>query len=137
MKQNYQDAMAIVGRFGVPDYFATITCNPGWKEIQDVLKQLSGSNYQDRADIVCRVFHAKFQAILKDMLKRGTLGHCIAYAYVIEFQKRGLPHAHCTFWMDPGSKVTTVDALDALIWAEIPDKKKYPRLYNIIKRSGP
>ena len=135
MKQNYQDAMAIVGRFGVPDYFATITCNPGWKEIQDVLKQLSGSNYQDRADIVCRVFHAKFQAILKDMLKNGTLGHCIAYAYVIEFQKRGLPHAHCTFWMDPGSKVTTVDALDALIWAEIPDKKKYPRLYNIIKRS--
>jgi hypothetical protein len=28
MKQGYQDAMAICGRFGKPTYFLTFTCNP-------------------------------------------------------------------------------------------------------------
>ena len=134
MQQNYQDAMAIVGKYGKPSYFLTFTCNPGWKEIKDVLKGTS-CNYQGRADIVCRVFHAKFMAFLDDVLKKGIFGHCTAFAYVIEFQKRGLPHAHCTFWMDKESEITTTDQLDAFISAEIPDKKKNPRLYNIIKRS--
>lgn len=31
MAQNYQDAMAIVRKFGKPDFFITMTCNPHWK----------------------------------------------------------------------------------------------------------
>ena len=30
MLQNYQDAMAIVRKYGKPDFFITITCNPKW-----------------------------------------------------------------------------------------------------------
>ncbi|XP_058789586.1 uncharacterized protein LOC131663282 [Phymastichus coffea] len=37
MQQNYQDAMAIVGKTGKPDIFLTMTCNPRWKEIQENL----------------------------------------------------------------------------------------------------
>ena len=35
--QLYQDAMAIVHRFGKPDFFITFTCNPRWREITDEL----------------------------------------------------------------------------------------------------
>ena len=39
--QLYQDAMAIVRRFGKPDFFITFTCNPGWREITDELLEKS------------------------------------------------------------------------------------------------
>jgi len=34
MKQNYQDAMAIIAHEGTPSLFITMTCNPEWPEIQ-------------------------------------------------------------------------------------------------------
>ena len=37
MQQNYQDAMAIVRKFGKPDLFITVTCNPNWREIVENL----------------------------------------------------------------------------------------------------
>ncbi|CAG8751599.1 9696_t:CDS:2, partial [Acaulospora morrowiae] len=36
----------------------------------------------------------KFQELKKDLFERGVFGRVIAHIYVIEFQKRGLPHAH-------------------------------------------
>ena len=38
MNENYQDAMAIVRKFGKPDLFITMTCNPHWKEITENLE---------------------------------------------------------------------------------------------------
>ncbi|XP_010495644.1 PREDICTED: uncharacterized protein LOC104772765 [Camelina sativa] len=52
--------------------------------------------------------------------------------YTVEFQKRGLPHAHIIIWMDPKCKFPTADEIDKLICAEIPDKEKDPEFYNII-----
>ena len=37
-RARYQDAMAIVTKYGKPDWFITMTCNPKWKEIIDNLK---------------------------------------------------------------------------------------------------
>ena len=54
MKQEYQDAMAIVSAKGKPDLFVTMTCNPKWKEIQDNL--LPGQSASDCPDLVSRVF---------------------------------------------------------------------------------
>ena len=35
MQQNYQDAMAIVAKYGKPDLFLTYTCNPKIREITE------------------------------------------------------------------------------------------------------
>ena len=53
MREKYHDAMAIVVRFGKPDLFITMTCNPNWPEIHDNL--LPGQQACDRPDLVARV----------------------------------------------------------------------------------
>ncbi|KAF1885860.1 hypothetical protein Lal_00042734 [Lupinus albus] len=44
--------------------------------------------------IISRVFKMKFEELLHDLKKIHVLGKVLAYIYIIEFQKRGLPHAH-------------------------------------------
>ena len=92
MYQLYQDAMAIVRHFGKPDIFITFTCNPKWPEITREL--LPYQIASDRPDLTTRVFHMKLQEMMKDLCEKHCLGRVIAHVYVIEFQKRGLPHAH-------------------------------------------
>ena len=38
MAQNYQDAMAMVPRYGRPDLFISFTCNAKWAEITENLE---------------------------------------------------------------------------------------------------
>ena len=49
--------MALVTRYGMLDFFVTVTCNPYWDEI--VQQLLPGQMPQDRSDIVARVYRAK------------------------------------------------------------------------------
>jgi hypothetical protein len=49
---------------------------------------------QDRPDIVAGVFKQKLDALIQDIKTNHIFGVPVAYVYVIEFQKRGLPHAH-------------------------------------------
>jgi hypothetical protein len=92
MAECYQDAMAIVRQFGSPDLFVTFTCNPEWPEIKDAILENQIPN--DRPDIVARVFRLKLKSLLDDLTKKSVLGKVVAHMHVIEFQKRGLPHAH-------------------------------------------
>jgi hypothetical protein len=87
MVNQYQDAMSIVQRFGKPDLFLTVTCNPKWREISDCL--FPGQVAADRPDVVARVFNLKLQEILHDILSNHIFGVVISYVYSIEFQKRG------------------------------------------------
>jgi ATP-dependent DNA helicase PIF1 len=64
--------MAIVRKFGRPDYFITFTCNPNWREIEENI--FPGQSPKDRADIVARVFKLKLNALLKDLLEEDVLG---------------------------------------------------------------
>ena len=92
LHQCYLDAMAIVAKFGRPDFFITMTANPNWAEVQKNLRR--GETAADRPDLVSRVFRAKQRELIQDLTVRGVLGKAVAYTYVVEFQKRGLPHAH-------------------------------------------
>ena len=92
-----------------------------------------GQTWQQRPDIVTRVFNLKLKAFIDEMVKAGVLGETEAYIAVIEFQKRGLPHAHLVFWLNNNSKIDTVAKMNAVVCAEIPDKNKNPRLYEIVK----
>jgi hypothetical protein len=132
MRKRYMDAMALVRRFGKPDIFLTMTCNPNWDEIKREL--YPGQTPQDRPDLVVRVFRAKLQELKDRLLKKDILGKVRAHVYVVEFQKRGLPHAHFLLIMDRRYKITCPEQYDRLISAELPNKKKYPVLYKMVTK---
>ena len=69
-----------------------MTANPAWPEIKAALREHEAA--ANRPDLVARVFRIKLNALLEKLLREHVLGAVIAYTWVIEFQKRGLPHAH-------------------------------------------
>lgn len=53
--------------------------------------------------------------------------------YVVEFQKRGLPHVHMLIWLDAASKKSLKENVDKYVCAEIPDPKKDVAGYAALK----
>lgn len=53
--------------------------------------------------------------------------------HVIEFQKRGLPHVHMLIWLSPESRPNSIEKVDQLVSAEIPDKNSDPIAYEAVK----
>ncbi|KAI5420168.1 hypothetical protein KIW84_044089 [Lathyrus oleraceus] len=87
----------------------------------------------DCPDIISRVFKMKFYELLSDLTKKSLLGKVLAYMYTIEFQKRGLPHAHILIFLHPSNKYPTPSDIDRIILAEIPDQDTNEELYNLVK----
>lgn len=54
--------------------------------------------------------------------------------YVVEFQKRGLPHAHMLIWLEESAKREVKNNVDKYVSAEIPDEKKDPYGYAAVKQ---
>ena len=124
--------MTIVRQYGKPDIFLTCTANPNWPEILDnLLPNQSGS---DRPDIVSRVFHLKLKELLHDLLERNALGHVSAFVYTVEFQNRGLPHAHIVLFLADADKPRTSEDVDRLVSTEIPDPQLLPDFHDTVKR---
>ncbi|CAH2016859.1 unnamed protein product [Acanthoscelides obtectus] len=130
-RQNYLDAMSIVTKHGKPDIFLTFTCNPVWPEIRNNLD--TNQHSSNRPDFVSRVFKSKLKELIEDIDKRHVMGICVAYVYVIEFQKRGLPHAHMLIWLEGSDKILDSAAIDRLISAEFPDPITHPNLHELVK----
>jgi hypothetical protein len=68
---------------------------------------------------VVQVFHAKLQSLIGD-IKWGILRELAAYLYTIEFQKRGLSHAHIVVFLKSDAKLHTPDDIDSLMSSEFP-----------------
>ena len=132
MKQNFIDSTVLIQEFGKPTYFLTMTCNGEWDEILENIEP--HENASDRPDIVVKVFEGKLKALIRDLTENHILGRCIAYTYVIEFQKRGLPHAHILIWIHNDDKIRNGDDVDKHVSAEIPDENVFPKLYGIVKK---
>ncbi|XP_076896011.1 uncharacterized protein LOC143548823 [Bidens hawaiensis] len=131
MTQNYLDAMCLCRCYHYPDFFLTITCNPGWPEVKRFLKD-TNLNSEDRPDILCRIFKMKLDSMIK-LLKDKTLFEKIkAAVYTIEFQKRCLPHAHICLFIAPENKIHNPSHIDNFISSEIPDKATEPDLYQLV-----
>ncbi|CAH0703019.1 unnamed protein product [Spodoptera exigua] len=127
MHEYAQDAMTYVRNYGTPDLFITVTCNPKWTEIERELEP--GQKVQDRHDIIARVFQQKLKVMMDVLTKYRVFGDTRCYMYSVEWQKRGLPHAHILIWLL--NKLHS-NEVDDIISAEIPDPVTDPRLHDIV-----
>ena len=132
MAQALEDACSILVDLDElhPDLFVTFTTNPNWKEIQENLAP--GQTYVDRPDLVARVFQLKLKHLMHVLTKGNWFGKTKCHFYVVEFQKRGLPHAHILIILEDYSKIDEKH-IDNFITAELPDKK-HTRLYENFKK---
>ena len=88
---------------------------------------------RSETDVVCRVFHLKLKALISEV-KAGVNGPPLCWLYIIEFQKRGLPHVHmlvthCDF------KPNNTVVINMNCAAEIPDPIAIPRAYQTVCNS--
>jgi len=127
-QQLYLDALALPRRFGKPDLFITVTCNPHWNEITSAMP--AGEKWQDHPDIVSRVFMLKLKSIIDDLKNGCIFGAMKAYVYRIEWQARGLPHAHMLLILE--HKIMATRQIDAIVCAELPDPATSPVLHALV-----
>ena len=130
MKRKFQNAMALVTRYGKPDFFITFTCNPNWEDIQRELPATVKAH--ERADLIVRVFNQKLKELMTDLVDRQILGRVVARSHVIEFQKRGLPHAHILIVLDPEDRFKSPEEVDCAISAELPNPDRDDDLYELV-----
>ena len=92
LNQQFQSAMCICRKFRKPDLFITHTFNPNCPELQSQL--LDGQQAHDRPDLVARCFNLLNKQLIHNIMSGEVFGKVKGLLYVIEFQKRGLPHCH-------------------------------------------
>jgi hypothetical protein len=132
--QNCLDAMQLMFRYGKPCLFTTFTCNPKWDEITSVIGENTPSEYHPV--LVARVFQAKLKEMIADIESGRVFGRVVATTYVVEWQKRGLPHAHILIFLSDQNKIRTADDIDRIVWAELPNKDELPELYDVIVKNN-
>ncbi|GFS97745.1 helitron_like_N domain-containing protein [Trichonephila clavipes] len=66
---------------------------------------------------IARVFRQKLKSLMDFIVKYEVFGSVRCWMYSVEWQKRGLPHAHILIWLY--NKITS-DEIDDVICAEIP-----------------
>ena len=71
---------------------------------------------------------------MDDLTKKHVLGKVIAHFKVIEFQKRGLPHAHILLVLDPSCKPENPRDYDKIVSAQIPDPEFHPAAHETVTR---
>lgn len=97
MQEYIQAALTYVREYGRPCLFITFTCNPIWPEVTSLL--LPGQNAIHHHDITARVFRQKFKFLISFITKLHVFGPTRCCLYSVDWQKRGLPHAHILVWL--------------------------------------
>ena len=107
-----KNALVLVSEYGCPHVFLTLTCNPKWPEILSQL--LKGQTAFDRPDVTAQVFKARLDK-LKANIRNGKYfgGSKVTYTFhVIEYQYRGLPHAHLVIRLTHAPDIDDPDKLN-------------------------
>ena len=71
---------------------------------------------------------------MKDLDERHVLGKVSAFVNVIEFQKRGLPHAHILLILDEADRPRSAEDYDKIVSAQLPDKELEPDLWHTVTK---
>nr|VWP00470.1 Ubiquitin carboxyl-terminal hydrolase 7 [Ganoderma boninense] len=112
------DSLAIAAAYGPPTFFITMTCNPDWPEIKAQCRP--GQTFRDVPVVVCRVFKQKLSMLEHDLRTMFPNAGGVEYIiHSVEFQKRGLPHAHIL--VRYAKDCVLPDDIDSVVSAEIPD----------------
>jgi hypothetical protein len=72
----------------------------------------------------------KLKCIIADFKIGQIFGVMKAFVYRIEWQARGLPHAHMLLILD--HKIMTAAQIDAIVSAEMPDPVAQPVLHSLV-----
>jgi hypothetical protein len=126
--------MAICRVNSAPSLFITMTANPNWPEVRNII--LDGENAADHPTEMVLIAYLKIKRLLFELVGMCCLGRVIAYISTIEFQKRGLPHIHLMLTLDKADHPDTTEKIDLLVSAEIPDPIKEPQLHTIITENN-
>jgi hypothetical protein len=68
---------------------------------------------------------------LDELLKKVIFGKVVADIHVIEWQKRGLPHAHILIILHSDHKPHT-DEYNRMVFAELLDKDTHPTFFEVV-----
>lgn len=104
-----QDALTYVRYGGKPTFFITFTFNPNCKEMQENL--FENQQCKDRHDLIACVFRQKLNKLMNVIIKGKIFGKVKYHLYSIEWQKRGLPHAHILIWLEDRFDVNKIDQI--------------------------
>jgi len=126
---------------GCPHVFLTLTCNPKWPEIMSKLQD--GQTAFDRPEVTAAVFKSRLDQ-MKMNIRNGKYfdGPELIYTFhVIEYQYRGLPHAHLVVPLDNAHDIDDPNWEDLIYFvnrhfvAEMPhfEGEEY---HNIYKEDG-
>ncbi len=80
------------------------------------------------------MFKIKLKELINDIHKKHILGRTIAGIYVIEFQKRGLPHAHILIFFAEDYKPHMVKDVNRMISVKLPNRKTNRLAHEMIAR---
>ena len=139
MKSCARNALQLISNLGCPHVFLTITCNPTWPEIQSQL--LEGQTAFNRFDITVPVFKARLDMICAN-IRNGKYFHGSKISYelhVIEYQYRGLPHAHMVIRLEDGidtdnpDRNVLIDFVNKHFIAEMPrfEGEEHPNVFHV------
>ncbi|GKB49964.1 helicase [Tanacetum coccineum] len=110
----------------------SLTSNPKWSEIAEMLAYFPEQRSHDRPEIGTQVFKIKLIELLDDLTKNHIFDESQAVVYVIEFQKWGLPHAHILLWLEEHCKCMKPSQIDDIISAKLPSLVHDPEGYQVV-----
>ena len=92
--QNFLDAMALVMRFGRPDFFVTMTACPSWPEVVANLRK--GETSATRPDLIARAFHRRMCVLLELVTVENVLGSAVLTVGPWSFRSAAFPTSTCS-----------------------------------------
>ncbi|GBL73241.1 hypothetical protein AVEN_159296-1 [Araneus ventricosus] len=77
MRERCTDSISIFAKYSAPDLFITLTPNPKWPEITEILRPSEQTS--DRPDLLTRVFNLKLKSLMDDLIDHAASGKSIAH----------------------------------------------------------